>query len=45
MGKRYYELDSLAGNAQTIAIVSPIVSDFQHYSNDPETYLAARNAG
>jgi hypothetical protein len=35
-------LDSLAGNAKTTAIVSPIVSDFQHYSKDPEMYLAAR---
>jgi hypothetical protein len=35
-------LDSLAGNAQTMTVVSPIVSDFQHYSKDPETYLAAR---
>jgi hypothetical protein len=35
-------LDSLAGKEQTMAIVSPIVSDFQHYSKDPEMYLAAR---
>jgi hypothetical protein len=35
-------LDSLAGKEQTTAIVAPIVSDFQHYSGDPEKYLAAR---